>query len=341
MAGLEQYSDPPPPIGPVSTLAKFGLQSVFPETYSAATSWIPSLSEIGSAVGLDGLAGIGGGALGGAMAAMGPAGIAYAVAQLLAYLGQSSDRRVSYGSGMGSLENGFRQGEGRSAQGLYDQFAGDRSWYGDADPSKVADLPIDFGSMSNKKSLPYYAIGGVPYQTSDLAVSSGRQIAGGQMGLPVNYEPLFNAYDPTSQSWSQGLGQMMVDKSLPVYDGPRNLPGQWDEMLDRRNRMGEHGEAQSSGDVGLEAFMNGLDPRTRQWFDMGQNTSQLYAFTGPQMADAAMFDEDTSKADKSKRIADAAGIDLGSATPFDPLTYGFGPARNFFPERTKGGLRAG
>ena len=47
--------------------------------------------------------------------------------------------------------------------------------------------------MSNKKSVPYYSVGGALYQTPELATNSGRQIARGMMGLSVPYEDLPNS----------------------------------------------------------------------------------------------------------------------------------------------------
>ena len=48
MAGLEQYARPAPqvPIGDIGKLTKLGVQTLFPETYQAATNWIPSMGDI-------------------------------------------------------------------------------------------------------------------------------------------------------------------------------------------------------------------------------------------------------------------------------------------------------
>lgn len=295
------------------------LKLVSPSTYADATSWLPTTNEITSSLGLDGVLGQGS-FLGGAASAFGPALGAYGLANLLAGWQQSLPRRTSYGGGIGSLQDGY-QGLPAS-QGLYDQWTGDRDWYAGGDPSGV-DLVVDRGSMSNKKSIPYYSIGGALYQTPELATNSGRQIARGMMGLPVPYEDLPNAFDPVSGA--QQLAPYQRDSSMSVYDAPRELPGEWDDMMDRQNRMGGSGEGQTSLDVGLDAFKAGLDPRQLGFFNAGLNTSQLYRHTGPQMADDPISLED-SQAGVAKRLGDAIGVD--NAQPLDVFSYGFGPGRN-------------
>ena len=337
MAGLEAFQqDHRFPVVDAAKLGIKGFQTFAPQTFADMTSWLPSwsadlglptLSEIGASVGLEGLAP----ALSGAFAAFGPAGAALAVAKILSAIAPPDDTAVSYGSGMGDLANGYQHLMGpRSPQYLYDQWKGDGSWYEGGDPSGVQ-LPIDHGSMSMKREMPYHAIGGVPYQTPELAVNSGRQIARGQMGLDVPYEALPNAYDPQGIA---GLVDVMNGRSMQIYDAPGVLPDQWNAMLARRNNLGT-GEGQSSQDVGLDAFVAGMDPRQRQFFDAGMTQDQLWKFTGPQMAELSPIEQ--SKADTTQRIAAASGVDVTGAQPWDPKTYGMGPQRTFFPDRTKGG----
>lgn len=305
------------------------LKLISPATYGEMTSFIPTWGEIGSTLGLDGLLGSGG-ALGGAMAALGPAGLAFGLANLLAAI-PNSDGSVSYGGGIGSLQDGY---SGLPAsRGLYDQWVGGKDWYEGGNPTGVS-LGVDTGSMSRKSTQPYFSVGGVPYQTPELAVNSGRQIARGMMGLPVPYERVPNAFDPINGA--QDLARYQGTATMPVYDAPAPLPDDWDLMMDRQNRMGGYGEGQTSLDVGLDAWKAGLDPRQRQFFYAGLNRQGLWGATGPDMANDPIYD--TSIADgtqkRYERVAAASGED--NPQPFDPSKYGFGPGRIFNPIRSPG-----
>lgn len=288
-----------PSLGDIFSVGKGAFKAFAPQTYADATSFIPSWSDIGGALGIEGgaaapeVAGMGfmdsaafgggelaaGGGLGGAMAAFGPAALAFGVFNLLAALPEN-DGAVSYGNGYGDLAGGFRPGSGRTdaAGGLYDLWVGDRGWYGEGDAGTVDPLPIDFGSMSRENSQPYYSVGGALYRTPELAVSSGRQIARGMMGLPVPYERVPNAFDPVNGA--QDLARYQGTAAMPVYDAPAPLPDEWDAMMDRQNRMGGYGEGQTSLDVGLDAWKSGLDPRQRQFFYAGLNRQGLWGATG-------------------------------------------------------------
>ena len=317
-----------------------GLFKTFaPETFADATSFIPSWQSLGLPTMADivgpstasFLSGLG-------STVLGPGALAFGLANLFAAI-PNTDGGISYGGGIGSLADGYKHSGGRSAQGLYDQWVGDRGWYDGGDPTGV-DLAIDHGSMSRKSTMPYYAVGGVPYRTPELATQSGRSIARGMMGLPVTYEPIpFNAYDPTGAS-TGAMVDTMRNRSMIPYDAPAALPANWNDMLDIRNQLGT-GEGQNSSDVRLDAFMAGLDPRQREFFDAGLNTHQLWNFTGPDMADLPVYagELDANRNDTAKRLGDAAGIT--DAKPFDPYSYGFGAGRNFFPDQRQPGKYPG
>ena len=293
-----------PSLGDIFSVGKGAFKAFAPEAYADATSFIPSWSDIGGALGFEGgaaaggaeaaglgfmdsaafgggelAAGAAGGALGGAMAALGPAGLAYAVAQLLAAI-PNSDGSVSYGSGWGDLDDGFTPAAGRTdgASGLYGLWTGDRDWYDGGDPGAVERLPIDYGSMSRDKSIPYYSIGGAQYRTPDLAVSSGRQIARGEMGLPVDYEPLPNAHDPITGA--QQLAGFQGNQSMPVWDAPMAVPDNWDEMIQRRQQVGGIGEGANPVDAGYDAWRAALPERGQGFADAGLTRAQMFVATG-------------------------------------------------------------
>lgn len=262
----------------VAKLAKLGVEHFAPETYAAMTEWIPSWSSI-----------LGGGgaqsALGGALTAGAYATPALVFALLGRALNQSGDRAVSYGAGYGDLENGqFLPMIGgpklQQAADLFSDFAGG-DWYQGGDASLVSDKPIDVGSMSNRSEIPYYSVGGVPYESPELAIASGRQIARGEMGMPVEYEDLPSARGP---GYDQLFG-MLGDRSLPVYDAPQNLPDNWDVMQDRAQNSGyfQQSNTEASQAWAPEVIMGmtaGMAPRTRDWFDTGLTTNQMFAHTG-------------------------------------------------------------
>jgi hypothetical protein len=289
----------------VAKLAKFGVEQFAPETYASLTNWLPSLGDIGSSLGMEWLlggapvmegggvaagSGLAGGAAGAGMGALGGLGMAslYAapamiLAALGAMYGDTGDQTLnSQGAGVGNLASGTftpKIGGAKLAEaaGLFDDYAGDGSWYQGGDATLVSDKPIDVGSMSIKSDMPYWSVGGAPYESPELAIASGRQISRGEMGMPVEYEPLYNMYDPRGQA--PEISEMILNRSLPVYDAPANLPSNWDSMIDIRNQLGT-GEGQNSSDIRYDAWYAGLNPRQRQWADMGLNTGQLYKFTG-------------------------------------------------------------
>ncbi|MGE0715080.1 MAG: hypothetical protein AB7P02_06530 [Alphaproteobacteria bacterium] len=319
------------PVGDVLSLGRRAFQYLAPETYADATSFIPSWSEIGGALGFDGgataaaaplaaegggvaagsglfapeLAGtafmdsaaFGGGALaegaglglgagiGGAMAAFGPAAAFYALFQLLASI-PPTDGPVSFGQGISDLDEGFSPiGGPRVAQaaGLHDLWVGDRDWYDGGDPSKVDPLVTDVGSMSRKSDIPYFSIGGAPYRNEGLAVSSGRQIARGQMGLPVDYEPLPQGRDYATGS--QQIARVTQDQSLPAWDAPHAVPEQWNLWQDRANLMvggGGNTEASVWAPETIDAYRGTIgSDRGREFFDAGLRTYDMYGMTGP------------------------------------------------------------
>lgn len=290
----------------VAKLAKLGVEHFAPETYASLTQWLPSLGEIGSSLGLEGLlgaapvmegggvaagsgltaaGGAGMGALGGLMTAGAYAAPAMIFAMLARALNQSGDRAVSYGAGYGDLESGqFLPMIGgpklQQAADLFSDFAGG-DWYQGGDASLVSDKPIDVGSMSNRSEIPYYSVGGVPYESPELAIASGRQIARGEMGMPVEYEDLPSARGP---GYDQLYG-MLGDRSLPVYDAPQNLPSNWDTLQDQAQnspyfQQSNTEASQAFGPGYIEAMTAGWAPRTRDWFDTGLTTNQMFAYTG-------------------------------------------------------------
>lgn len=288
-------------------------KSFAPQTYADATSWLPSWSDIGS--GIEGLFGGGGdaamsfmdlpafgggeiaggagagGVLGGAAAAFAPAAAFLAWAKIMSAINQNTDHPITLGSGYTSLEDGFYGGEGPragEAKGLADLYRGDGGWYAGGDPSMVDDdMRTAFGSMSWKKTIPFWSVGGVRYSTPTLAANSGRSIARQQMGLPVVEEPLPSArtstYDP--------LFAMIGDRSLPVFDGGQQIdPNSWDQWQDWAHNspyfpQNNTEATQAFAPETIMAHTSAMDPRTREWFDTGLYTGQMYAFTGPNSPD--------------------------------------------------------
>lgn len=308
---------------------------------------LPSMAEIGSSLGLEGILGGGAagmGALGGLTMAMGYAAPAMLVAQLLASI-PSTDGPVSRGRGIGSLDMAYRPlaGHQEIPSALYDQWKGDGSWYAGGDTSKVDPLTFDYGSMSRNSDIPYRSIGGAPYRNDALAVNSGRQIARGMMGLPVDYEPLPMGRDYATGS--QQVARVALDRSLPVWDAPQAVPEQWNLMQDRADLMigggGSNTEANVWSPDVIDAYKGMMSDRGREWFDTGLRTNDMYGMTGPQMADLPLYsgELDAARNDTAKRLGDAAGIT--DAKPFDPYSYGFGAGRNFFPDQRQPGKYPG
>jgi len=308
-------------------LGKMGVEYLAPETYANLTSWLPSWNSLlGSAPVMEGGgvaagSGLTGGAAAGGMSALGGLGMAslYATpAMIFALLGSmygdTGDQTLnSQGAGIGNLASGtFTPKIGgpklEEAAGLFGDYAGDGSWYQGGDATLVSDKPIDVGSMSVKSDMPYWSVGGAPYESPGLAIASGRQISRGEMGMPVEYEPLYNMYDPSGQA--PEISEMILNRSLPVYDAPANLPSNWDSMIDIRNQLGT-GEGQNSSDIRYDAWYAGLNPRQRQWADMGLNTGQLYKFTGAESSPDAQ--------PIAKNESPMPGTVAETPTPVDPV----------------------
>lgn len=340
------------PINNILSVGKGAFKYLAPETYADATSFIPSWSEIGSALGFEtggaaagvgadaaalgfmdlpafgggvaaeGAAGLGagiGGALGGAAAAFGPAAIAYAIFQLLASI-PPTDGPVSYGQGWGDLDGGYTPVAGRQdvPADLYAKWRGDGSWYEGGDPSLVDPLVLDFGSMSRDSDVPYRMIGGAPYRNDALAVSSGRQIARGQMGLPVDYEAL-----PVGRGYGMdaSVAPVIRDQSAPVWDAPMAVPENWNLMQDRADLMIEGGGSNTEANVwspqSIAEFRDPLPERGQQWFDTSLRTGQMYAATGPGSPDwnaVVEFDD----------VADYPGDHGKPGTPASLANYQWG-----------------
>lgn len=337
MAGLEQYARPSPqiPVNDIGKLTKLGVQTLFPETYNAATSWIPSMGDIFSGLGLEGFGSTGlGSALGGASMAMGYAAPMLAFAKIMSAINQNTDHPIMLGGGLTSLADGFYGGVGPEvarAAALADIYRGDGSWYAGGDPAAADDMNTTFGSMSWKKSIPYWSVGGAPYETPTLAVNSGRQIARQQMGLPVVEEDL-----PTHVRDQALMSDLLNRRALPVFDGGTQIDrNEWDTWVDRANnsQYGWDGTGNSEAygawapeTIAARAAL--MDPRTREWFDTRLTTGQMYAYTGENSPDWELND-----------YAGEAGSKTGPKTmpapvvPFDPLRYGAGPGRDFFADR--------
>ena len=339
MAGLEQYARPeaPLPVRDIGKLTNFGVQTLFPETYRAATSWIPSMGDIFSGLGLEGIGSTGlGAAASGAMTAAGYAGPMLAFAKIMSAINQNTDHPITLGGGYTSLADGFYGGVGPEAgraKALADLYLGDRGWYEGGDPSKVSDLDTAIGSMSWKKSIPAFSVGGAPYRTPELAVNSGRQIARGQMGLPVTLEDLPDMF--RSSPGLTLLAQYQGNQSLPVWDADMALPTDWDMWQERAQNSGYSNQSNTEAGSAwapetIQAYVSGLTPRAQEWFRTGLTTGDLYAYTGENSPDYGAIND---------YAGEGAGSKTGPKTmpapvvPFDPLRYGMGPGRDFFAER--------
>lgn len=337
------------PVGDALKLGKAAFQFAAPETYKAMTGWIPSLSDIGGALGLEGFGATGlGTAASGAMMAAGYAAPMLAFAKIMSAINQNVDGPIMLGGGYTSLEDGFYGGVGPKvgeAKGLSDLYRGDGGWYAGGDPSMVDDMNTAFGSRSRKKMIPYWSVGGAPYETPTLAVNSGRQIARQQMGLPVVEEDLSQYV--IGNTLEHNLRYLENDpqnrRSLPVFDGAMQLPSDWNEWIDRANnsQYGWDGTGNSEAVSAwapetIQAYAATLDPRSREWFDTRYTTNQMYAFTGPNSPDWELNEYLDAPDTTLERVAAANEV---NAPPFNPFTYGMGPGRIFNPDRTN--LRSG
>lgn len=334
------------PVGDALKLGKFGFQTLAPETYKSLTGWMPSMGDIFSGLGLEGIGSSGiGAAAGGAMTAAGYAGPMLAFAKIMSALNQNTDHPMTLGSGYTSLEDGFYGGNGprvAEARGLSDLYRGDGGWYAGGDPSKVDDLDTSFGSMSWKKNIPAWSVGGAPYRSPELAVNSGRQIARGQMGLPVTLEDLPNSFNPSTDPGL--LAKYQGNQSLPVWDAPQAMPTDWDQWQDRAQNSSYSGQSNTEANAWapeiIQGFVGGLAPRAQEWFRTGLTTGQMYAGAGensPDWGQINEYDLSTAQDDTLSRVAAANGIE-GTA-PLDVFSYAMGPGRVFNPARTN--LRSG
>lgn len=356
-------------------LGRLGFQALAPETYSSLTSWLPSwqslglptLGEIGTSLGLEGIfgaapvmegggvaagsgltgaagAGASMGALGGAMTAAGYAAPMLAFAKIMAAINQNTDHPITLGSGYTSLEDGFYGGQGPrvgEAKGLADLYRGDGGWYAGGDPSMVEDLDTAFGSMSWKKNIPAYSVGGAAYRTPDLAANSGRQIARGQMGLPVTLEDLPDMFRG-SPDFSL-LSQYQGNASLPVWDAPRQMPSDWDQWQERAQNSSYSGQSNTEANAWapeiIQSYAQSLGPRGEEWFRTGLTYGDLYSYTGQNSPDWELNEYDLTGAqdDTLSRVAAANGIE--GTPPLNVFEYAMGPGRVFNPGRTN--LRSG
>lgn len=242
------------------------------------------------------------GAIGGLTTALGYAAPMLVFAQLMKALNQSVDGPVTLGSGLTSLGEGFYNGSGPKAEeaaNLGEAYRGDGGWYAGGDPSMVDDMNTAFGSRSQKKMIPYWSVGGAPYETPTLAVNSGRQIARQQMGLPVVEEDLSQYV--IGNTLEHNLRYLENDpqnrRSLPVFDGAMQLPSDWDEWIDRANnsQYGWDGTGNSEAVAAwapetIAAYRGNLDPRTQEWFDTRYTRNHMYGFTGQNSPDWELND---------------------------------------------------
>lgn len=328
------------PAGDALKLGKAAFQFAAPETYKAATGWIPSLSDVGKALGFEGFGSTGiGSALGGATTAMGYAAPMLAFAKIMTALNQNTDHPIMLGGGLTSLEDGFYGGEGprvAEAKGLADLYRGDGGWYAGGDPSMVEDLDTAFGSMSWKKNIPAYSVGGAAYRTPTLAANSGREIARGQMGLPVTLEDLPDMFG--SNANHALLSQYLGNQSLPVWDAPRQMPSDWDQWQERAQNSSYSGQSNTEANAWapevIQSYAQSLGPRGEEWFRTGLSYNDLYAYTGEQSPDWELNEYDLTGAqdDTLSRVAAANGIE--DAKPFNVFEYAMGPGRVFNESRT-------
>ena len=333
------------PAGDLLKLGKFGFQQLAPETYKAVTGWIPSLSDIGASLGFEGFGATGlGSAIGGAATAAGYAAPMLAFAKIMSAINQNTDHPITLGSGYTSLHDGFYGGQGPKvdeARGLSDLYRGDGGWYAGGDPSMVDDLDTSYGSMSWKKNIPAWSVGGAPYRTPTLAANSGRSIARGQMGLPVTLEDLPNSFTPGTDPGL--LARYQGNQSLPVWDAPQALPSDWDTWQDRAQNSSYSGQSNTEAGAWapeiIQGYVGGMAPRAQEWFRTGLTTGDLYAYTGPNSPDWELNEYDLTGAqdDTLSRVAAANGIE--GTPPLNVFEYAMGPGRVFNPARTN--LRSG
>lgn len=289
-----------PDFGNLVSAGKGIFKMVAPETYSAATSWLPSGAEIASGLGLEMGSGAAASALGGAAMAFGYAAPAYAIAQFLASIGDTGDTSMLLGYGEGENLGEFLPTYGRpqhraAAGDLYGDFIGDRDWYGGGDPNAVGRMPSAVGLMSVDKGTPYWSVGGMPYESAPLAIASGRQIARGMMDLPVTHEALPRlgaAQDPL-------YAQYQGNRSMPVYDAPALLPDDWDTFQDRQMGSPLSGQSNTEASQGwapevIEARIAGMPQRQQDWARTGMTTGQIFAATGENSPDYAGIVDDLS-----------------------------------------------
>jgi hypothetical protein len=370
MAALETYAiqqQQAPPVNDVLKLGKAGVQYLFPETYQAATSWMPSVGDIAGSLGLEGFGSTAlGQAAGGAMAAASYAAPAMALFKIISFLEQSQrDRSIELAAGdsqnLGdfNLQSTMRPEDGARLQSLYDNFIGDRGWYAGGDPSKVGDLDSHYGIFSIQEERPYFDVGSrVAYEYPELAIASGRNLARTRMGLPVEYDDLSGYMTPGDP---RAIAAAQRDRSLPVYDGEIPLPANWDEVLSYAAQNYGSGEGQSGPHPGWGALINGSggpmtrddggydipsgiqampelaeyqNPRLQEWLNLGLNRDQIYAYTGQNSPDydpGLMGQADAAASPSTPALAAIAS--LINPAPFDPLNYGAGPQRRFFPDR--------
>lgn len=334
------------PVGDALKLGKAAFQFAAPETYQSLTGWVPSLSDIGGALGFEGFGATGlGTAASGAMMAAGYAAPMLIFAKIMKAINQNVDGPITLGSGYTSLDDGFYGGQGPrvgEAKGLADLYRGDGGWYAGGDPSKVEDLDTAFGSMSWKKNTPAYSVGGAAYRTPELAANSGRQIARGQMGLPVTLEEMPDMFGANANHAL--MAQYLSNQSLPVWDAPRQMPTDWDQWQQRAQNSGYSNQSNTEAGSAwapeiIQAYAQSLGPRGEDIFRTGLTYNDLYAYTGQNSPDWELNEYDLAGAqdDTLSRVASANGVE--GAAPLNVFEYAMGPGRIFNPERTN--LRSG
>lgn len=220
-----------------------------------------------------------GGAMAGAMAAMGPAAIAYAVAKILSAIAPPDDTAVTLGAGSSKALEEFLAGGGPmedQARGLFNETRGDMKWAEGGDTSLIGDMDHGVGSMSMKSMKPFWANEGWAYDSPELAKGSGREIARARMGLPVTREAI-----PRDAA---GIAAMLNSKSTPVVDGATDVDHrQWLAMLDARNSASGGTPGEGAETAGVDAYRASLDPRMQEFFDLGLTPNSSYAYTGQHM----------------------------------------------------------
>lgn len=215
-----------------------------------------------------------GGALGGLLSAGAyaalPAALFYGLSQI-----PNSEGFKSEGGGTADLANGYQHGAGKSAEYLSDAFLGDKSWLEGRDPAGLR-FNLDSGFHSGDKSATYHSIGGPQYRTVDQAVDSGRQMARGALGLPVEYEPLHGGILGDAD-----FVRMLQNKALPTFDAPgTGLPDDWSLWQDRAAESRSGGEGGAWAPSTIDAYRGALgSDRAREWFDTGLGANHMWAYT--------------------------------------------------------------